>query len=146
MDDNNKMVNPVQPQVPSAQPALAQPAGHVQIPTGSVNKEMGPVGLSSSQLTELQPTGAEVSHNISQELKDLGVEESKDKPDLTQEHKQIGVDHAGPHVPAPSSFSGKVSLPMSEEEISKQLKTGRGDDSGKWLARLIQKIIKAMGI
>lgn len=138
MDDNNKIVNQ------SADP-VAQ-INPVQSSTGSANKEMGPVGSSASQLTELQPAGAEVSHNISQELKDLGVEESKDKPDLTREHNQIGVSHAGPHVTVPSGASGKVSLPMSEEEINKQLKIGRNDDSEKWLARLIQKIIKAMGI
>ena len=35
---------------------------------------------------------------------------------------------------------------MSEEEIADKLKTGRDDDSGKWLAGLIGKIIRAMGL
>jgi hypothetical protein len=127
----------VQPQ------ASIKPVQPVQNPVGSVNKEVGPV---SSAMSELRPAGSEVSHEISQELRDIGVEEKQDRPDLTDEHKELGVNHAGPHVPVPTRHSGKVKLPMSEEEIESKLRTGQDDDSGKWLAGLVKKVIKVMGL
>ena len=141
MDDNNKIVNqnvnpvaqasPVQPQVP------VQPTA----PVGSVNKETGPAGASISEFVK----PSETQPQISQELADLGVETKKDEPNITDEHKQV-IDHAKQFSPVPSSPSGKVSLPMSEEKVADKHKTGQDDDSGKWLSKLIQKIMKVMGL
>ena len=146
MSDDSKIVNQntplvtpgdqAQPQVQSAQPV--QPSA----PAGSVNKETGPVGAPDSEF--IRPS--ETEPQINQELKESGVEVKSDNPDLTFEHKELGVDHAGSHVPVPSSPSGKVTMPMSEDEVTDELKTGQDDDSGKWLAGLIRKIIKAMGL
>lgn len=111
-------------------------------PVGLANKEVGPASSGVSEFAK--PTDAEP--RISQELKDLGIEAKKDEPNITPEHKELGVDHSGPHAPVPTSSSGNVILPMSEKEIESQLKTGQNDDSGKWYAGLLQKIIKAMGL
>lgn len=112
----------------------------VQPQMGSLNKE---APIAATGLSEIRPSGPEVRHEISQESAELGVKEIQDRPDLVQ---TVDIHHAGPHVPVPSSPSGKVIMPMSEEEITDKLKTGQDDDSGKWLAGLIQKIIKAMGL
>lgn len=146
MNDDNKIIN--QDANPVAQTDQTQPqAPQTQVqpvaPVGSVSKETGPVSPNLSEF--VRPSGPEASPNLSQEEKKLGVEVKSDKPNLTFEHKELGVDHAGPHVPVPSSPSGKVTMPMSEEEIKDKLKTGQNDDSGKWLAGLIQKVIRAMG-
>lgn len=111
---------------------------------GSSKKEQAPVGQDVSEF--VRPAGPEVNPNLSQEEKELGIEVKSERPNLTPGHQELGVDHAGPHVPVSLSPSGKVLLPMSEEEAEKQLKTGQDDDSGKWLARLIKKIIKVMGL
>lgn len=132
MDDNTKNVNqnplPVAPAEPSA-------------PVGSTSKETEPVSAPVSEYVKL----SERQPEIDQELADLGVKEVSDKPNLTSEHKELGVDHAGLHVPVATSPSGKITMPMSEEEVAEKLKTGQDDDSGKWLAGLIQKIIKVLG-
>lgn len=141
MDDDTKIVN--QNAHPAIQGNQAQPQAQVQpaVPAGSVNKETSPVGASDSEFIK----SSETEPQIGQELKESGVEVKSDKPDLTFEHKELGVDHAGPHTPVSSFPSGKITMPMSEEEVEDRLKTGRDDDSGKWLAGLIQKIIKAIG-
>jgi len=107
---------------------------------GVVNKEIGPI---PSVIPEIRPAGPEVKHEISQESAELGVKEIQDRPDLTE---GVDMQHAGPSVPIPSGPSGKVSLPMLEDEVADKLKTGQDDDSGKWLAGLIQKVIRALGI
>lgn len=115
-----------------------------QVPVGSPNKELGSSGVNISEF--VRPAGAEVSHKLDQEQVESGVEEKKDFPDLTFEHKQVGIEPAGPHVPVPSGPTGKITLPMSEEEVAGKLKTGKSDDSGKWLAKLIDKVIRALGL
>lgn len=148
MDSNNKIVNQNTPPVAQNDQMQTQPTvAPVQpvAPVGSVNKETGPIDVGKTKINELSPSSPEVSHEISQELKDIGVEENKDRPDLTFEHKEMGIEHAGPYVPVSTSPSNLIQYPMSEEEIADKLKTGQNDDSGKWLAGLVHKIMKVMG-
>lgn len=150
MDDNAKIVSQNSPPAISAEQGnQAQPQAVVQpvqsaTPVGSVNKEAGPVPATPPISEFVKPTDAEPQ--ISQELKDIGVETKSEKPDLTSEHKELGLDHAGSNITVSTQVSTPVKLPMSEEEITDRLKTGQDDDSGKWLAGLIQKIIRVMGL
>ncbi|MDO8583428.1 MAG: hypothetical protein Q7R51_02765 [bacterium] len=148
MDDNAKIVNQNsnsvfqdQPQVPQA-PVPVQPPQPVQPaqPVGSANKEMAPVKSPVSEF--VKPTDTEPQ--ISQELKDIGIEAKKDAPDITHEHQGI-VEHAKQFSPVSASPAGKVTMPLSEEEVADKLKSGQDEDSGKGLAKLIDKVIKAMG-
>lgn len=141
MNDDVKNAN--QKTFPVAQADQAQPQAVVQpvVPAGSVNKEVGPVVVSDSEF--VKPSEAEPQ--ISQELKESGVEAKSDKPNLTVEHRGL-VDHAGSHTPVSTTPSKTIQYPMSEEEIEKQLKAGQDDDSGTWLAGLIKKIMKVLGL
>jgi hypothetical protein len=136
MDDNNKTVSQNISQV--VQDDQVQPQAQVQpvVPTGSLNKETGPVSTPAPEF--IKPS--ETEPQISQDLKELGIEAKKDEPNVSSEHKGI-IEHAKQFAPISTPPSGKIVMPMSEEEIEKQLKTGQDDDSGKWLARLIKKII-----
>jgi hypothetical protein len=105
-----------------------------QNPVGTLgSKERGPINLA----------GPEIQHNLTPEVTDSGVKENQDRPNLTDEHFKAGIKVS---VPVPSVSTNTVTLPMSEEEIDKKLKTGQDDDSEKWLAGLIKKIIKVMGL
>jgi hypothetical protein len=139
MDDNNKTVNPNAASV--AQDDQIQSQTQVQpvqpvVPAGSLNKEAGPINAPASEL--IKPS--ETEPQISEDLKELGIEAKKDEPRIADEHKGL-VEHAKQFSPISMPPSGKIVMPMSEEEIEKQLKTGQDDDSGKWFARLIKKII-----
>lgn len=154
MYDDNKVVNqnanpvvqadqtqtqaPVQPSQPVQ---LAAPAKSDLAPVGSVNKEAGPLTSPVSEF--MKPSEAEPQ--VDQELTDFGIEAKKDAPNVTDEHRDV-IDHAKQFTPVPSGSSNSVKLPMSEDEVTDKLKTGQDDDSGKWLAGLIKKIIAAMGI
>ena len=110
-------------------------------PTGSMLKEQAPIGQNFSETVK----PSETEPQINQELADLGVEAKKDEPNITDEHKGA-IEHAKQFTPIPSGSTGKVKLPMSEDEVIDKLKTGQDDDSGKWLSKLIQKIMKVMGL
>ncbi len=144
MNDDNKTVG--QNADPAVQQDKTQPQVPVQsdqpvAPTGSTNKEAGPVGSSVSEFAK--PTDSEPQ--IDQDLEEVGIEAKKENPELTDEHRQAGIGYAKEATPIPSQPTGAVKLPMSEEEVADTLKTGQDDDSGKWLAGLIKKVIKAMG-
>jgi hypothetical protein len=113
--------------------------GNATSPVGSMNKEAPAINLDlgSSELTPAEP---ETQHDIDQELTDLEVKEVKDNPDLTSEHKELGVKASGPYVPIPPP-SDNVILSMSEEEIKAKSKTVKSDDSEKWYMTLLKKII-----
>ena len=134
MNDDTKIVNQ-NPDLVSAVPA--QP----QAPVGLPNKEMGPISI--TPVSEfVKPS--EIEPQIDKDLAELGVEAKKDKPELTDEHRLAGIEHSGIYVPTPSVSSSSVKLPMTEEEMTDKLKRGQDDDSGKWLAGLIKKIISVM--
>ncbi len=144
MNDDNKTVG--QNADPAVQQDQTQPQSSVQSDqpidhAGSANKETGPVSTSVSEF--VKPTDTEPQ--IDEDLAELGIEAKKENPDLTDEHKQAGIGYAKETTPVPSQPTGAVKLPMSEEEVADTLKIGQDDDSGKWLAGLIRKVIKAMG-
>lgn len=136
MSDDNQNLN--QNATPVAQTDLTH--GQPVTPTGSANKETGPISAPDAEF--MQPT--DVEPQIDKDIAELGVEAKKDEPNITDEHKGI-IEHAKQYSPISSASAGKVTMPMSEEEIADKLKTGQDDDSGKWLASLIQKIIKVIG-
>jgi len=135
MGDDNKILNqntPTTNQVIQDQPQLiSQPTN----PVGAVSKETEPTTSAATEF--VKPSEAEPQ--IDRDLRELGVEANKDVPEITDEH--AGVEHAKQFAPVLSSSQNKVTMPMSEEEIAVKLKAGQDDDSEKWLARLLKKII-----
>lgn len=108
-------------------PAQVQP----QNPVGTLgSKERGPIKLA----------GTEAQHNLTPEVTDLGVKEHQEGPNLTDDHFKAGIKES---VPPPSvSANPTVTLSMTEKEIEDKLKGGQDDDSEKWYAWLLKKVIK----
>ncbi len=142
MSDDIKNVNQNPPSMVPENQTQPQAAVQPSVPVGSVNKEVGP------NLSEfVRPAGPEISPNLSQEERESGVEVKSDKPSLTFEHKELGLDHAGPDVTVSTQPSGSIKFPMSEEEVKAQLeKKGQDGDSKTGLAKLIAKVIKVLGL
>ena len=109
-------------------PGSAPIPGNATPLVGSMNKE-APV---------ISPAGPDTQHNIDQELESIEVEEISENPNLTPEHKELGIEHSGP-IPVPPP-SDNVVVPMSEEEIKAKSKTVKSDDSVKWYMALLTKI------
>lgn len=150
MDTNTKIVNqnvpPVAPTDQTAQADQTQPQVQPQAvtqpvePVGSTNKEAGPIVSPVPEFVKPSETQPQIEKDIAE----LGVEAKKDEPNIADEHKGF-IDHAKQFTPVSSSPKNKITMPMSEEEVADKLKTGQNDDSGKWLAGLIRKIIKVLG-
>jgi hypothetical protein len=125
--------------------------------SSSLNKEIGP--SSSSKLSEVvKPSEPEV--NLGEDLKNVGITANTDKPKLDEVHEKIGVTQVAENTPVNSAPTGKVVLPMSEEEAEGILKNKKtnfnlhesvgeyaGDyteDSLPFLAALVVKVVKEM--
>lgn len=129
MNDDNKNLNQN-----ATTPVVSAGETQPQAPAGTLgSKERGPINLA----------GTEVQHNLTPEVADAGVKEYQEGPNLTDEHFKAGIKES---IPPPLVSTNPVTLPMTEEEIERKLRGGQDDDSGKWLAKLISKIMKAMGL
>lgn len=126
--------------------------------TAVVDNQAAPIGTSnpvSLPQKEQTPISAKLTSEVSEiieasekepvvppEVREAGVEQVPDKLTLTDEHKALGIEHAGESTPAHTQLLGTVKLPMSEEEALKTIKTTSNTDSKHWLAVLIEKIYK----
>lgn len=125
MDDANTEVKNIQPQVGTTPPA----------PVSNPIKEAEPL------TTPITPSESEIA--VSSELREIGVEAVSEKPQLTQEHAQIGVRVSErppietPAVSSPVSFK----TPLTNEELI--LAPRRSIyDAVRWLASSISRQFK----
>lgn len=109
---------------------------------GPLGKEKAPLGTNLSEF--IAPAGPEINPNLPPGVSEH-VEIKSDRPDLTSEHKELGIDYAGPHVPVSTSSSSNPSSLMTEEEI-KKFKTGDATDSKTGLAIILDKLKKMIGL
>lgn len=136
MNDNTKVLD----QNPSVSPTAMGTQGSVQsnINIGSMRKEQASAVSVEPNLSEFIKPEIE-KPNIDQEQKDMGVVTKSEAPDLTFEHKQIGLEHSGATVPVPPGPTGLVQF-SEKKDIS---------DSGTWLNTLtekVQKVLKLLGV
>lgn len=119
-------------------------------PVGSVAKEFGPIGASVESKPEeyIQPSGTETQPEVSAELQEHGVEAvtNQERPQLTEQDKKAGIEHAKESVPAPTQVTtlSHVQFPMTEEEAEQKFKTTKMDDSDHWLAALVKRVYEKM--
>lgn len=130
MDDANQNVQPAdtQPQVQGQQPAVT--------PVSAPQKEQQPVPSEVSEFVKPSEAGPV----IHPELREVGVKEVTEVPDLTLEDKKAGLSAAKESVPVSTAPSGLVQLPMTEEEARHTIKTTSISDSRHWLAVLVEKV------
>jgi len=128
--DPNLMTAPTAPQQPVAQP---------QYPVGGPHKEMAPV--TKTPISEvMRPT--EVQPQLQPEVQEAGVEvvENREQPQLTAEHKAVGIEHAKESVPMPLSPQPTVQLPYSLQDAKVIGKQVSRYESKHWLAALTEYI------
>lgn len=109
---------------------------------GSPHKEYQPVGTSLSET--IKPS--EPSLQVNQELKEIGVQVKSDGINLTPEHIQSGLQHAGASTPVSTSPSGRVQLPTTAKQTKKKIKNTKPTDSLRGLLLEILKSIQRMGL
>lgn len=104
---------------------------------GLVQKELPPI--SSKVVSEVSEIikESEKEPNIDEDVKKAGVEAVFERPNLTEEHAEIGMEHSGESVPVATKTLGTDQFPMTEAEAENTLKTSKKDDSIFGLAKVI---------
>jgi len=101
----------------------------------------GGVGLAHQK--ESEPRGSPEVGLHEEEVK-KAVKEVGQRPNLTEEHARIGVQHAGESVPVDTNTLGVGKFPTilpTIEEVKENL-TQPISNSARWLAELGRKILK----
>lgn len=109
-----------------------------QASVGSVHKEQGPAQTFVER--------SDVELKIDKELEDIGVEAKTDNVNLTAEHTQAGLEHAGASVPVTTVPSGNVQLPQTPLQIKTDIKKTKPTDSLRGLLLEILKNIQRVGL
>jgi hypothetical protein len=86
---------------------------------------------------------SEVEPQISEEVKEAGVEIRAEFPTLSDEHISAGINPALENTPVKTEPSDNISLPMTKEEAKSNAK-GNISDSKTWLSRLVFRLFQRM--
>lgn len=146
MDDNTKTLNQ------NTNTPLA--SSTTQVPTQSpvqpaqIHPQAQNVGLPNKEQEPLRSVieKSDVEMKIDNELKDIGVETKSDDVNLTQEHIQAGLQHAGSSVPVSMTPSSNAQMPQTPMQIKIDIKKTKPTDSLRGLLLEILKNIQKIGL
>ncbi len=96
------------------------------------NKEVEPVPVSEY----VRPSETEI--RIDKELEEAGLKKTEETPKLTNEHKDLGIEH----TQQIETQQKKINLPIPEDEVEQIEKKEKSSSSIKWLASLVIKTLK----
>lgn len=129
MNDQNQPQNVQVSQVPIAPTPVSVP-NKEHVPAVTANEALPVQEFVKS--TEQEP-------NLPPEVKDAGVQVQQNIPQLTDDHKKIGVFHAPEIAAAAPSFTPTVNYILSADEEKIAMKKSP-TYSIRWLAQLQQKV------
>lgn len=141
MDSTNSSNNAVGQQPMQDDGNLSQ----VAAPVSGVQKEQQPLASARVDSHSEWVTPSETEAQIPKELSEVGIEAvaSNDKPQLTKEHKDAGLEHAGESTPIPSGSN--VQLPMTEGEAKSAIAKEKNiTNAFVWLATSVLRQIKIL--
>lgn len=142
MDDTQVKANNQQTQQPAQGQRNAQ--GFLAQPIGTMQKEHV---VTLPQTNEfVKPSEAEPV--LTPEVEKAGVEKVAEFPQVREEQYKVGIRPAKESVPVSTEPLGEVKLPpIPEQEVLREIKATKNDDSRHWLMVLFEKIyqqIRAM--
>lgn len=139
MDDSQK-TQPIQNPTYTSDGAVQNGVPVQNTPAiGSVHREIERPVTDFLKPTESQPA-------IEQELREAGVEQVAQKPDLTADHKNVGIKHSLENTEPNPNAHKNIKFPLTESEIDKIEKGGDTNASAYWLSVLLLKIKKALAL
>ena len=139
-------VAPTDQSVPTQNPPV-QPVAQQPVSSIGGSKEHAPVPARTEYVS---PAPVETIPQISQELKDLGIEESPDthKPDVPPDVRQMGVTPVKTATPVTLTPQDQVTLPtpVSYQQAVSNLKSHKADESISWLSMLSKYVLERLGM
>ncbi len=129
-----------QPVQPTVQP---QPIQAPQYPVSGPHKEAMPV-RQAPVAEYVRPT--EVAPVLQQEVAEAGVEvvHNPEQPQLTPEHKAVGIEHAKEAVPVTIPMQPSIQLPYTPSQVQEIEKKVPISESKHWLAVLTEYLMKKL--
>lgn len=138
MDDSNK---PLDQQSPTASvaPLVSQPAHPVSGP----HKEYAPVEAPVHEYVE--PHASEIAPILPSEVEEfVEVVENKEEPQLTDEHRAVGIEHAPAATPVVVSDQPVVQMPYTYQQAEQVVKDTSVEESKHWLAALTEYLLRKL--
>lgn len=126
-------------QIPVQQPPPVvshQPKVQPVISSGSAHKEHAPL---SSATDHIRPAPHEAAPVIAEEVAShMEVAPNVEQPKVSDDHRKLGLQAAGPLLPAPTVLSDDKTLPLSAEQVTQsQSKQYSVWDSFKWYGKTV---------
>lgn len=141
-DDQNQNQNPAQNlQQADDNQFVSQNPQQYQPPVSIKQKEYEPI---SNQPAEANIAPSEHEPTLHPEVAASGVSTVSDKVYLTSAHRQVGITEAKESTPVSLNPSGRVNLPMNQNQAEIAVK-GKADDSLTWLAKIVLVYFKKLG-
>ncbi|MDP3941176.1 MAG: hypothetical protein Q8Q49_02600 [bacterium] len=144
MDDTaqtNQQQDTTQPSVQQPPQTQGMPATQqtVQAPGGiaAPSKEHAPIPAVHTEL--IKPAPHEASPEVSSEVAaHVEVSEDREQPQLTEEHRKLGLREAGGATPAPTNLSDDTVFPLTKAQVEdSQSKTYSVWDSFRWFGAMV---------
>lgn len=137
------VAQPVQPQVPPQTVAPIQPIQSPQYPVSGPHKEAAPI-MQAPVSEYVRPT--EVAPQLQPEVREAGVEvvTNPEQPQLTQEHKAVGLEPAKEAVPVVIPTQPTIQLPYTAQQAKEIEKKVPVAESRHWLAVLTEYLLKKL--
>lgn len=140
---------------PASQPAtqswqdILQPTPPVSVPGHA--KEQAPIASMDVPVQTVEAPTHEYVHpsektpELHQEVREAGVEHTKETAELTLEDKNAGLEYAKESVPVPTQPVGMVQLPHTKEEAQQKINAaGSATNASYGLAVLLEKVWKKL--
>ncbi len=119
-------------QIPPAQQDSSKQAVPPVVSSGSVSKEYAPVVPVTTEY--VQPAPHEADPSIPKEAARLmEVAKNVEQPQLSDEHRKLGLQEAKESLPAPATLSDGSAFPLTSAQVTQsQMKRYSIWDSFKW--------------
>lgn len=154
-DNQNQQNNPIQPQLQGQATPLqnqqnqvtVHPHGVETAPAPQVQKQPEQIAVSKPETSEtFQIRSSEVAPRLHPEVAEAGVEAVSEKPEITQEHKDLGIEPAKETVPVKTQPSDSVVIPnapLSEQKAREVVKLHKKiSQSILWMAASMLRQVK----
>lgn len=143
MDDSNNSLQQQSPTVPVT-PQVSQPQQPTPAyPVSGPHKEYAPVEAPVREYVE--PHASEIAPTLPSEVEEfVEVVENKEQPQLTDEHREVGIEHAPVATPVVVSDQSAVQMPYTYPQAEQIVKETSVEESKHWLAALTEYLLRKL--
>lgn len=115
-------------------------------PVGTMQKEAGIINPRETKDVNEIIKSDEAELLLHPEVAEAGVEKVVEFPAVKKDQYEAGIRPAKESTPVITQPSGMVTLPMTDKEALRTIKTAKVEESRFWLASLVDKLCQKLGL